>query len=60
MSLFFKKDENTYRHDVTCDNCGEYETIDIPKGVEVKGHIKDLPCPNCDCKKLKQSSGGYY
>ncbi len=63
MGLFGKKKEETkeeveepeeneeenYEKTITCENCGEETTVEIPCGTRVDDFIKGKKCEYCEC-----------
>ncbi len=42
-------EENTYEEDVTCDNCEDEMTVEIPCGTKVKDFLIGKKCERCEC-----------
>ena len=41
--------ENTYDVEITCNNCENQETFEIPCGTKVEDFMKEKKCECCEC-----------
>ncbi len=42
-------EKNNYERTITCGNCDEETTIEIPCGTKVKDFIRGKKCEYCEC-----------
>ena len=42
-------ENETYHANITCQNCGEYNLVDVPKGTTISRYKKQHKCEKCGC-----------
>lgn len=56
-----KKEEDTYKFEMRCDNCHLWEEVEITKGITVGEWLtkeENKICPNCGCERQVQRFPG--
>jgi len=48
-----KQNNETYKAEVICWNCGHREEIEVPKGITIEDYLygEEHSCSNCKCNR---------